>query len=494
MSKKIIELLSKLGPMLSGDLEKNFQLQYNVSNQAARQALSRANNPVSKIRVIPFSKNQKFCYLESQFKTTKYIECLLNAIKEHSRTYYAYIAVFINMDGYISKNMLPIFVSSPIINTIGHKTHERIIMDLVKCGIVQEFDSTRWMLTPQVAKFYFADNLARSSGFEVVLKQIIHDFAKWASKSNLVGFSSHKIIKDDIAEFAHFQWAFTAPSYVQPLYNMKEQKPGFIIADIFYWKKAEVVDIKFFLDKINIIRSFKNLYTFLPILIVNSVSHEALEVLKQNKIAIIFIDNMFGKKYLEFLKEIVYIFERCATIINKNPSKVENLFSELAKSEGRYNDIIGDMFELLVGYYYHQIGVQRLYIKKIINIQNTARKRELDVLVERDGKIIVVECKATKSMLGKEYIEKWLSTNVPQTRDWLIQNYSNNDLSLEFQLWSLGGFSEESLSILQKAKDNTRKYSIDFFDKKDILRMAKEKKVQCFVDILQQHFLNSEGK
>lgn len=52
------------------------------------------------------------------------------------------------------------------------------------------------------------------------------------------------------------------------------------------------------------------------------------------------------------LSEIVKIFTNASAIISKNPAQLEKLFSEISKSEGKYNDIIGDMFELMVGYYY----------------------------------------------------------------------------------------------------------------------------------------------
>ena len=94
-----------------------------------------------------------------------------------------------------------------------------------------------------------------------------------------------------------------------------------------------------------------------------------------------------------YLLSLIHIF------ISKNPEKIETLFSEIAKAEGRYNDIIGDMFELLVGYYYQHIGYRYLEIRKLIQIPDSNDKNEIDVLVERDGEIIIVECKATQSAL-----------------------------------------------------------------------------------------------
>ena len=82
MSKKVVALLRKHGPMLSGKLAKLFETEYGVSNTAARQALSRAKSPVNKNCTLSFEKNQKFFYLEDQFMSNRYITAFLDAIKE----------------------------------------------------------------------------------------------------------------------------------------------------------------------------------------------------------------------------------------------------------------------------------------------------------------------------------------------------------------------------------------------------------------------------
>lgn len=69
MSKKVVTLLNKYGPMLSGELARKFEHEYGASNTAARQALSRAKKPVNKICTLSFDKNQKFFYLECTWAT-----------------------------------------------------------------------------------------------------------------------------------------------------------------------------------------------------------------------------------------------------------------------------------------------------------------------------------------------------------------------------------------------------------------------------------------
>ena len=484
MSKKVVTLLNKYGPMLSGELARKFEHEYGASNTAARQALSRAKKPVNKICTLSFDKNQKFFYLESQYMSNRYIKRLIDAIKRSSKINWIYICAFQSQNGFVAKSILPSLVSSPIKNVKGHKLHQRVIDDLLKCGIIVEYNETHWML----AEWASIQNrsIARAVGLETVKKQVVNDFASWAQNINLIGYDSAKVLSAS-AEFANFQWALTAPAYIQPLYDTEKIRPGFVVADIFYGRTATEEDINFFLDKLSVIRTFKKLPAFMPVFLVENITREALMILKENKVMVALIKNVFDEKYAELLAEIVSVFSHSSAIISKNPGKIETLFSEIAKAEGRYNDIIGDMFELLVGYYYQHIGYRYLEIRKLIQIPDSNDKNEIDVLVERDGEIIIVECKATQSALDHIYVEKWLSQTIHRIRTWALSRYQDGQ-KLKFQLWSLGGFTPEATSLLTSAATRTRKYKIEFFDKSQIIDMAKEHKVQPVVEVLQQHF------
>lgn len=484
MSSKVVALLNQYGPMLSGELARHFEKEYKVSNEAARQALSRAKTPVHKIQTLSFEKNQKFFYLEDQYMSQRYRESLLHAIKTSSQVNWIYICAFRAQNGYVAKDFLPALVSSPIQKVKGHKLHQRVIDDLLRCQVIEEYNETYWKLCDWVP--VRSRNYARAVGLETVKKQVVRDFAKWAKNINMIGYASAKMLTAS-AEFAQFQWALTAPSYIQPLYDVKQQKPGFVVADIFYGQIADVEDVRFFLQKLSIIRTFKKLPPVFPVLLAESVSNAALKELKAHKVIIALIKNIFDERYTELLAEIVNIFTNSSAVIAKTPEKIAALFREISKSEGRYNDIIGDMFELLVGYYYQHIGCRYLEIRKMIRIPDSAKTNEIDVLVERDGQVVIVECKATHSAIDADFAEKWLSKNIKQIREWFLEEYRTGP-ELTFQLWSLGGFTPGALEKLNKASAKARKYRIEFFDKNQIIKLARKHKVQPVVDILHQHF------
>ena len=476
---RIVNLLKKYGPMISGDLARKYEEIYNTTNEAARKALSRSKSPVNKISNLCFNKNQKFYYLESQFMSNKYKENLLKDIKKHSKIMFEYINAFLMQNGYISKQILAAYVGAPVENVRGHRKHFDIIQILIDNNIVIDANDDMLCLNPS---FFEKTNYNHSIGLEIAKKAIVNDFNQWAKESNLVAFSQGKTLFENPI-FGHFQWGYSAPSYIQPLFSIKSNKPGFVVADVLYGKTVTLKDLDFFIDKLLIIRSFKNLPNFFPVIIVDKIEKDALKKLKELNVFVAILNQFFSTKYTELLNDLVNAITNATSILNKNPGYVHQLFDSLSKSEGRYNNMAGDMFELLVGYHYSNLGCAYMKSKKII--QYNGKTRELDWLITKDGKTIVVECKATKSQIDENFIDKWLTSNVPITYKWLMENQFNN---IEFEIWSVGGFTEKAIELLSKQEQSVRKYKIVHYFKEDMIANAKNTNDQNFISIMEQHF------
>lgn len=104
----------------------------------------------------------------------------------------------------------------------------------------------------------------------------------------------------------------------------------------------------------------------------------------------------------------------------------------------------------------------------------------------KDGVTFIVECKATKSAIDDKFVLKWLTENVPFTRKWLIDNEKSE--KTEFQIWSVGGFTDSALQLLNKAEAETSKYCIKHYDRQQMLDLAKEKNDKHFLEIMKNHF------
>ena len=137
---RVEEILKKYGPMLSGKLANILEKNHSISNEAARQAISRARAPVQKLKVFPFNKNQVFCYLEEQYNSRLYRDKLYESLKKESLAVAVILHALENTNNIMKKSMLPIYSKSPIENTKGHRKFERMVSDLVGQGILYEIE------------------------------------------------------------------------------------------------------------------------------------------------------------------------------------------------------------------------------------------------------------------------------------------------------------------------------------------------------------------
>lgn len=60
------------------------------------------------------------------------------------------------------------------------------------------------------------------------------------------------------------------------------------------------------------------------------------------------LSNLFDKKYSETLMNMYNALRNATTVIMREPQKLEELIKEIAKSEGRFNNAMGDLFECMV--------------------------------------------------------------------------------------------------------------------------------------------------
>lgn len=479
---RVEEILKINGPMLSGKLAFILEQKYSISNEAARKAISRARTPVQKLKVFPFNKNQVFCYLEEQYNSKEYRDKLYESLKNESLAVAVILHALESTNYIMKKSMLPIYSKSPIDNTKGHRKFERIIADLVEQRILDEIEEEYYAISPMYCGEDY--NLTYSRSEEQIAKIIVADFISWAAKLNIVAYNSFKIFPDETI-FAHFKWFATIPSYITPLYDFGKNRPGFMVVDVLVKSNATIEDVAFFVEKIKVIHNFKGLPTFAPVLLLNGVSSEALQYLKENKIVVGILSNLFDKKYTETLMNMYNVLRNATAVIMKEPKRLEELIKEIAKSEGRFNNAMGDLFECMVGLFFARLGSRYIEMNKQVANGNGG-KFEIDVLVERDGKIIVVECKAYRGKIDKEYVEKWLSSRIPVFRKFLDGIYSGK--KLEFSLWSIGGFDEQAEAVLEKHKSTVKKYQLSYYNKKEIYQYARDLNDKTLCEQIKKHF------
>lgn len=464
--KRVIEILEQKGPMLSGELANYMQMKYDMSNEVARKAISRATSPVHKIKGIGFENNQKYVYLKDQYNSEIYFKNLFDAFRSNSKNYYQILLAIQNNGGFISKKVLASYVAAPVENLTRHKRYDLLVNKLIELKFIHEYiDGYYQLLYPYEDKL----DIRNTKAIELAKKTVINDFNDWAKNLNLIAYNSSKGFFE-YANFAKFQWAFTAPSYVNDIVDRKNGKPGFCIGDIIIGKNTDIDDVQFFIDKIDVIKHYKNLPSFIPIIISENYTREAHKLLKEKGVICAKISNLFSINYSEALKELVHIMRNASAIISKDPDKFIDYTNRISSLEGKMGNLIGDLFEAAVGYYFHMIGCKYFELNKIVRHDNS--EKEIDIYVEKDGKIKIIECKGIKNTLDHEYVVKWVSNNIPTIYKSIKKSDSN--AVIEFELWSTGGYTNETIELLEKVKTNTKKYSIHYFNATDIIHKAKE--------------------
>ncbi|MBV7532861.1 hypothetical protein [Chitinophaga sp. sic0106] len=475
----IKNILEDKGPLLSGELIEILILEHGISNEAARKRISRMNTPVHKIKGF-FTENQTFCYLSTQYKQDIYFEGLRNAFRSSAKRIYSIILALENHHGYLHKEQLAAYSFSPVLALKGHKRFDVLIKNLLTMNVLKE-ENDYYIINNQMA--LIEPNHSQYKAIAVTQKFLLDQFSEWTRNIGLGSYNTGKIYSD----FGNFKWGFTSISYSIGISNFKDGKKsaGFIVADVILGNSLSLHDVDFFLQKISILQQMKSLPKFIPFLIVDSLSAEALSKLKEKGVIIGFVNELFGKGFTELLKSLINTIAHAGAILKTNPEGFLNLMDKIdGLVQGKTNNLRGDLFELAVGFY-HSRFCQSIDIGKLINVEGN--RRELDVFAIYADKIIVAECKGYKRKASLAEVEKWTSDKIPLIRKWISSQPTFNNKDLVFEFWSTGGFEDDALhkiGTLIKVK----KYTLHFYAEKEILDKGKSLSMPRFNETLNQYF------
>ncbi len=469
--------------MLSGQLAEHLVSTQNLTETTARKRIERLQSPIHKLKGL-FADNQSFIYHSDNYNNQEYFECLELAFEKSAKRCYAVIVAINYSHGIISKIDLPNFTFSPKTKIKGHLLYSTLIDKLKQTKVLLDYDEEHYTLNNFLLKD-IEPNFRHYKSIQFVKDLVINQFANWSKNIGLCSFKTGETNK----EVGGFQFAFASPSYINGLVQYKDNspKPGFVVADILIGNSTTGKQIDFFLQKINAIRASNPSTKLFPVLILDRVEVTALNKLKKAGVLIATIREIFGESYNELLKNLINTITNAGVILKKDPESYLALMAQLTKLiNGKTNNLRGDLFELAVGYYYGK-QCQSLDIGKKVRIYDDIKVREIDVLANYENEIRVVECKGYNYPIDKEYVEKYLSDKIPAVRKWLERFYPNK--KQVFEIWSTGGFDTEATELLAKAKNNTKKYGIDFLDKTQILERASQLQSTKFTEILKDYYL-----
>ena len=478
----IENILRANGPLLSGELiDIILKEDPSIGNDAIRKRISRLKYPVCRYYGY-YAEKQRLFYLAEQFGTEQFSEALLLSFEKKAKRFDSIIKSLLFHGNYLHKNQLSAYSFSPTGNFTGHKLFSTVLAELIKLKIVF-VEGEYYTLANRISQANFTKHKAVEMAKDLTLSH----FMEWARDIGLTSYDSGKYF----ADFAKFNWCFTCPSYISSLTGFKDKKklPAFVIADILIGKQIDVKDIEFFIQKIQICNSQKNLSKILPFLLFDDATIPAFKKLKAEGIIVGNLSKLFGFEYSAVLKELINTVTNAGTILKTNPENYFDFIDKINKLiNGKTNNLRGDLFELAVGYY-HSRDCKNLDIGKLINFEG--KMRDADVFAVFSDKVIIAESKGYKSKISVEEIERWLSETIGIIRKYILSQdaYSNKELIFEF--WSTGGFTEGARAKLDHAK-NCKKYKVEYFGEAEIREKARKINLPKFTQILNQYFISEE--
>lgn len=452
----------------------------NCTEDAARKRIQRLPDDIYKIKGI-CRDGQSILYARENWGNELFYDKLLDVLKENATQYYLIINALRLHFGAISTYRMASYSVSPVIKVKGHKLFETIMDGLKNLGLVQESDEQ------YKASGYYGTIESKSKAINTIQDIVFHQFHEWARNIGLFSYDSAKFDSN----FSGYQFGLVAPSYLKSLTGKSSKTPGsivpaFVVADILLNRDISKDDVLFFIKKVQNISMQKQQARFIPFLIIGSHDAEIYKELKTNGIVIGNIDELFGAKYSEIIYEIFNLINNAGAILKNNPDHFLKLLSEIEKyAIGKTFNLKGALFEMSVGFFHRQY-CQSIDISKDILFESESK--EIDVFAVYQDKVVFAECKGYNSPINDTYVEEWISKRIPFFRKWALSCDSICNKHLEFEIWCTGGFTEDSSKKLEKAKQRTHKYSIEFFDIPKMRSLAKTMNVPRFKEIIDEYY------
>jgi hypothetical protein len=454
------KILQEYGPLMSSDLAKKIEHADSITYNTASQRVAR-DKQIGKIKGF-FVSNQSLCYLSIHEQNGLLLEILIKSLYENGRKYWYCLNALRLHGGIISKQYLECYTNYPVIPLKKHLPFDTVMRNFVAQGVLV-FNGNDYLFSPRLSQIHTTSLTYRT--IEVIKNDIITTFNSLTKNIGLISYNTG----EQFGEFGKFRWAFKGVSTVTGL--MQNGKPGFLLADILIGTSIYEDDVRFFIEKINHIQSFTNAPRIIPFMIVDDLDKKALDLLKRHGITIGFIGELFGQKYAETLKELVTILTNAGACLKKTPDKYLDLIEELKKyNEGLINNIRGTLFEYMVGHI-HSVHCQSIDLGR--EIFDSTERHEMDILATYNDKIVIAECKATKSQIDIKVINKWIDKKIPAFKGWFDKQETYKKKKLEFEFWSTSGFKDDALERLKKYSESSQKFKVSYYQAAEMREKAR---------------------
>ncbi len=505
------DILKEIGPCLSTDLVQELVDRHHLSHDAARKRVSRAGKDIYRLEGLPFPRNVKFVYLKKDYRSPYFWGALYSAFKDTNSAYWYAIAALKERDGVMPYEHFLISCGAPV-RQQKHIPPEKIIERLEmheilsvrdldgfgRCVVLTQYEQDLDFILPDIRARLIAEKL------------LISAVSQWAKNLGLVSYNLFKKRdEEELPTVSTTVWDMAGPSYISPLVDIGQNdkiKPGFFACDILLNKKVSDDGIQPFLRKCKTLRGLPNVGRCMQMFVANEYKSDAFKLAKEAGVLPATVESLFGRDVAKGLVNLLRTLESAAQAVIIEPERFNQLFDQLGKIEGAVGNLRGVLFE-----YFSASVVQKAYRTNYVRLNEVCKtqdgsRAESDIIAElHSGEILFIECKGHQpnGTVSFDEIKRWLQVRVPTLRKYALEHPDWKRKNLYFALWTSGGFSEESLELLSRAKESTSKYKLDYFDAEDVLKIVhscNDKEMlktyfKCFLDYplkkLEKDWLNA---
>jgi hypothetical protein len=489
---KIVQILLDKGPSLSSDVAAGLR-QEGKSAEAARQIVSRLPSEVRVLHGLPFPKRARFLYLDQHFPTDLYWEALTRAIDTANPAYSAALAGVRSRGGVVRLKDFDTVAGAPVkqkgqvsgstvLDRLGSvKLLSKIHIEGIGECVALEGEGTDSLSLGKMRARLLTENV------------LLDAIRSWSGKMNLASPKVTRIRDDSPApQFATCRFDLCGPCYLRPVRRRIGDKltPGFLVADVVAGSELGKSAAAAFLRKCTLLGSLRKLPPFLPMLIADGFTAEALRDCRSAGVITTRPETLFGQDIARALGDLLQTLSNAAAVAAANPDRIEDLFRRLSTIEGSAGNLRGALFELIVGHMVRAVEGGSIDIGALVRSPKNGDRAEIDVRLVKEKYLFTYECKGYQpsSVVQREEIEEWLTKRIPTINAAHQAEARFSDSILHHEFWTCGGFHPDATDMLQKAKAATKKYVIEWKDGTAVKEYAKQIKSPGIRKMLDEHY------
>lgn len=474
--------------------------QYGLTPDAAKKRISRARPPIQKLRIPLLPKNESFVYHEQDRDSERFRVALVHDLKESNSICGIALSSLEARGGLVQRHGFDVISGAPIAQR-KQVSSSVLLSRLVSAEIVEP------TVVGEVGECVrFRDGygfVLNEKGFraQVVAESVLLDgLREWARR---LGMASYNLIRIRDSEcsprFGPFHWDLCGPSYLLPLLTKMQKgtstKPGFLVADVFCGRSLEQSHIEYVRRKTAVLNTTRGIVPFLPMIVADSYTSEALRSGHSAGIIMATTKNLFGETVAKALQTLIQTLIRATEVVTRNPEQLIQLLDDLRALEGEAGNLRGALFEMIVAFLVRAVDGNNIDIGKVVRDPETGERAEIDVLrIKANQEFWAYECKARApaGTVGRREVEEWFRRinrihKIYRTREEFQRH------RFGFEIWTTGNFDEDAQALLKAEKKERTRIRIEWKDGRQVREYAKRANHKAILDTLDEHYFRSVG-